>query len=331
MTLPSKDDLWRKVGDFISPIQTTILINQTVREALERIRQLKLTKKIFYFYVIDQENHLKGVVSTRSLLLSSPEKKIHEIYEEHIISISADHSLQEAMQILTEHRLLAVPVVDFDGRLLGIIDIQLYLDEAVDVVQARRSSTDLFQVMGLKLEERKGITVWQIYRSRMPWIFCNMIGGFACAIISRAFEVVLLKVIILAMFIPLVLTLSESISMQSMTYSLQLLHRPKISSRRVLYRVFTEWRMVLLLAITCGCIVGGVSLAWGQGWHPALSIGIGILFSVTISGTIGASIPLLLHMWKLDPKVAAGPVVLMFADVITTAIYLGLSTWWLLG
>ena len=88
--------------------------------------------------------------------------------------------------------------------------------------------------------------------------------------------------------------------------------------------------MVSLLALTSGVIVGGLSLLWGDGWRPPIAIGVGIIISVTISGAMGAAIPLILHSRNLDPKVAAGPVVLMFADVITTAIYLGLSTWWLL-
>nr|NGX38659.1 Magnesium transporter MgtE [Chlamydiota bacterium] len=317
------------VGEFISPVSSTVLFNQTVGEALIDIRKKNIEEKIFYFYVVDVYNHLKGVVSTRSLLLSPPQKKIHEVIDDHIISISADHSLKEAMKVLTNQRLLAIPVVDEENRLLGIIDIQLYLGEAVDVAKARRSSTDLFQVLGLRLEEGKRRSLWQSYKSRMPWIFCNMGGGFACAIISRVFEVVLLDVILLALFIPLVLTLSESISMQSMTYSLQLLNRPKISGRRILYRMFSEWRMVLMLALTCGIIVGCISLLWGGGFPPALAIAAGIIISVTFSGTVGAAIPLILHARKLDPKVAAGPVVLMFADVMTTAIYLGLATWWL--
>jgi len=325
----SRNDLHKKVGDFISPVQTTVKMDHTVEEALQEIRKHRVDEKIFYFYVVDEERHLKGVVSTRSLLLSPAKRRIHEIFDDHIIYISEDHTLREAMELLTSHRLLALPVVDKEERLLGIIDIQLYLEEAVDVAKAKRSSTDLFQVLGLSLEEGKTRSTWFSYKSRMPWIFCNMIGGIACAIISRVFELVLLEVILLAMFIPLVLTLSESISMQSMTYSLQIIHRPKISWRRILYRILTEWKMVFLLALTCGGIVGGLSLFWGEGYHPALAIAAGIILSVTISGVVGAAIPLLLHARKLDPKVAAGPVVLMFADVITTTIYLGLSTWWL--
>jgi len=325
----SQKNLQNKVGDFILPVSAIIRVDFTIGEALNAIRKQKITEKIFYFYVIDQEKHLKGVVSTRSLLLSPHEKKIHEILEDRIVSISASHTLKEAMEMLTEHRLLALPVVDEQNCLLGIVDIQLYLDEAIDVAKARRSSTDVFQVLGLSLEEGRAKSYWQIYKIRMPWIFCNMIGGIACAVISRVFEVVLLEVILLAMFIPLVLTLSESISMQSMSYSLQILHRPKISLKRIFYRIVSEWKMVFFLGITCGLIVGSLSLLWGDGWHPAVAIASGIIISVTITGTLGAAIPLILHAQKLDPKVAAGPVVLMFEDVITTAIYLGLATWWL--
>ena len=326
----SKNDLKRRVGEFISPVETIIEVHQTVEEALAYLRCHPISEKIFYFYAVDSDRKLKGVVSTRSLLLSAPDKKIHEILEEKIISISASHTLREAMETLTRHRLLALPVVDEENRLLGLIDVQLYLEEAVDVAKARHSNTDLFQVLGLKLEEGKRASTWLTYRTRMPWIFCNMIGGIACAVISRIFEAVLVQVILLAMFIPLVLSLSESISMQSMTYSLQLLNRPKISDRRRFYRVFNEWKMVFLLGLTCGCIVGGISLLWGDGIPPAIAIAIGIVLSITITGTIGAAIPLVLHARKLDPKVAAGPVVLMMADVITTIIYLGLSSWWLI-
>ncbi|MBS0630008.1 MAG: magnesium transporter [Verrucomicrobia bacterium] len=323
-------NLQQKVSDFISPVKTTLSVDHTVDDALAHIRKQQLDDQIFYLYVIDQQACLKGVVSTRNLLLSPAESKIEHILEDTIVSISSEHSLQQAKEILTQHRLLAVPVVDGQNRFLGVIDIQLYLGETVDINKAKTNSTDLFQLLGLHLEESKPRSTWLFYRTRMPWIFCNMVGGIACAIISRVYEMVLLEVILLAMFIPLVLTLSESISMQSMTYSLQLIHRPKVSFKRYMSQILSETKMVSLLALTSGLIVGGLSLLWREGWRPPIAIAAGIIISVTISGAIGAAMPLLLHARKLDPKVAAGPVVLMLADVITTTIYLGISTWWLL-
>jgi magnesium transporter len=141
---------------------------------------------------------------------------------------------------------------------------------------------------------------------------------------------VLGKVLILAMFIPLVLSLSESISMQSMTQSFQILRSQNISFKRVFLRIYSEVRTVALMSFTSGILVGVISLFWKTGFAASATIAVGIIVSVSLSAMIGSSIPLLLHLRRLDPKVASGPVVLTFADVITTSIYLSLATWWLL-
>ncbi len=163
----------------------------------------------------------------------------------------------------------------------------------------------------------------------MPWILCNVFSGVMCAIISRYFEVVLGRYLLLAFFIPLVLTLSESTSMMSMTQSLLFLRRPRFRWATAIPRGLQEWKLMLLIAITCGVLVGGLSLFWGEGILPSLAIGFGILFGVGLSVVFGIGLPVILNRLKLDPKVASGPVVLMIADMLTTAIYLGLATWWL--
>ncbi|MCB1107296.1 MAG: magnesium transporter [Chlamydiia bacterium] len=324
----TEKDLSRPLRQFIIPVRTTIHVEHTVEEALRYLRDKHITDEIIYIYVVDEERKLIGVVPTRRLLLTPPEVPIREIMGTHLISLRGDQTLQEAMEFLETHHLLALPVVDDHNHLLGVIDVGLYLEEKVDVATARRRS-DIFQMIGMYVEEGKRPTPLQGYRSRMPWIFCNMFGGFACAIISRVFELVLAKVLLLAMFIPLVLTLSESISMQSMTQSMQLLKGHRRWSY-TLGSLIREWQVVALLAISSGVIVGLASLLWGDGIGPGLTIMFGIMCSVYITATIGSAIPLILHARKWDPRVAAGPVVLMFADVLTTLIYLSLGTWWLL-
>lgn len=325
-----RSPLEKKVTEFLSPVKTILYQDQQVAEALERIRTQPIQEKIFYFYITDREQRLRGVVSTRSLLLAAPDAIIHSLKEEHLISLSSDQTLREAMETLSSHRLLAIPVVDKEERLLGVIDIQHYMQEAIDLRKSQKGAIDLFQMLGITLEEEKTASVWRSYRNRMPWIFCNMIGGIACAIISRVFELVLSQVLLLAFFIPLVLTLSESIAMQSMSYSLQLLHRPSLSIQQILKRILSDWRIVSLLGLSSGVIVGCLSLLWGEGVHPAFAIAAGISLSTLLSGAVGAAVPLVLHTKKLDPKVAAGPVVLTFADVITTTLYLSIATFWLL-
>lgn len=319
----------KPLRDFITPVRTTVHVEQTIEEALGFLREKHIDEEIIYIYVVDEERKLVGVVPTRKLLLSEPDTLISNVMDTTLVTLGSEQTLQEAMEFLESHRLLALPVVDENKHLLGVIHVGHYLDEKVDVANARRRN-DIFQMIGMVVEEGKRASVWSGYRSRMPWIFCNMFGGFACAVISRVFEIVLAKVLLLAMFIPLVLTLSESISMQSMTQSMQLLKRPTHHIRYLFQSLLREWQTVSILAVSSGIIVGAVSLFWGDGIMPALTITFGIMVSVVITASIGSTIPLILHARKWDPRVAAGPVVLMFADVLTTLIYLSLGTWWLL-
>ena len=325
----TEKDLNMPLRDFVVPVRTTIHVDHTIEEALRYLRNKHIDDEIIYIYVVDEERKLVGVVPTRRLLLDEPHTLITEIMSTHLISLRGDQTLQEAMEFLETHHLLALPVVDEKNHLLGLIDVGLYLEEKIDVASSRRR-TDIFQMIGMYVEEGKRMGPWKGYRSRMPWIFCNMFGGFACAIISRVYELVLADVLLLAMFIPLVLTLSESVSMQSMAQSMQLIKRKSRRWKYTIGSLIREWQIVALIAITSGFIVGFVSLLWGDGIGPGFTIMFGIMISVYITSMIGSAIPLILHARKWDPRVAAGPVVLMFADVLTTLIYLSLGTWWLI-
>lgn len=323
------NDLSRLVKDFVCPVHTTLHEDQTIEEALTSLRRRKVDDKIVYFYVVDDNGRLQGIVPTRQLLLKEPFQTIKEIMGHSVMRLTEEQSLEEAMELLSTHQLLALPVVDEEQRLKGVIDVQIYLDESFDIADKRHSS-DVFQILGLTLEMGKSKSPWKSYRIRMPWILCNMAGGIACAVISFFYQEVLSKVLLLAMFIPLILTLSESITMQSMTQSLHLVREPNITWRGIFNRIFIEGKMVIWLALTCGVAVGIISLFWGGGIGPSTTIATALFVSISLSASVGASVPLLLHSRSLDPKVASGPVVLMFADVITTTLYLSLATWWLL-
>jgi magnesium transporter len=322
-------DLYKKVADFIDPLGVCLHANSTVEGTLIELRKTEIADKISYLYVVDDEHKLVGIVPTRRLLFCKPEQKIQDIMDFSVIRIKNDQTLKDAMEIFANHNLLALPVVDKDNKLLGTIDVQMYMEESFDVADAQHRR-DIFQLIGITIEEKKKFSLWKQYRLRMPWLFCNIFAGIICAIISRINEAVLAKFLLLAMFIPLVLTLSESTSMQSMTQSLQFLRRPRFSWKIALSMAFKEWQVMLLIALSCGFLVGGVSLFWGDGLIASLTISIGILIGVTTSISFGIMMPIVLHTTRLDPKVASGPVVLMFADVITTLIYLSIASWWLL-
>ncbi len=321
--------LSKSIGEFTAHVETVISIDATVEEALDALRKKTISQKIIYFYAVDHGGELRGVVSTRQLLLSDPKSKISEIIQGKLIKLKATQTVKEALEAFDKHSFLALPVVDLEGKLLGALDIQDVTKEHVDLADMNNRAA-VFQMIGLTLEDGRKVTLRKSYRLRMPWLLCNVFSGLVCALISRMYEVVLAKMLLLAFFIPLVLTLSESTCMQSMAQSLHFLRRPRFSWKMVWTKGFREWQLTVLLAISSGVLVGALSLLWKEGLWPSITIGLGITCSIIICSVFGILLPIVFHRIKLDPKVASGPVVLMIADMLTTALYLSLATWWLL-
>jgi magnesium transporter len=324
-----EQNLDRLVKDCITPVEFFVRGDQTIKTNLQDLQGKHVEQKIIYFYVVDNEHKLLGIVPTRKMLLSPPQTLIKDIMDHSVIKAHQKQTLLDVIEIMEKNRLLAVPVVDDNGKLCGMIDVQTYMEGTFNIADTRHR-LDVFQFIGLTLEEGKKFSIFEGYKLRMPWIFCNMVGGLLCAIISRYNEDVLSRVLILAFFIPLVLTLSESISMQSMTQSLQYVKQSKTTFKYLYLKAIKEWKTVSIISLTAGTVIGSLSLLWGDGLMPSFVIGFGIFSSVMISSFFGTLIPIILHSRQLDPKVASGPVVLTLADVLTTLIYLSLASWWLL-
>jgi len=301
-----------------------------VGEALSGLRGRSIDHTIIYFYVLDSNDRLVGVIPTRRLLLSKPGERVSEIMHRQIISISETATLELAMEMFAMHRLLALPVVDSENRLQGIIDVKLYAEEAGDLAEAHRQD-DLFQLIGLRLEAMRKLSAWRAFAIRMPWLTCNLIGGVSCAIIAWLFDEALAAALVIAMFIPLVLTLAESIAMQSMTLSLPLVHGRTVNWGALGRRLGAEWPVAALLGLCCGGVVAAASLIWSPTGGPAWVLAFSVVTAMLLAATFGVVVPALLHRFKLDPRVAAGPVVLMLTDIAATAVYLGLGAWWLVG
>jgi magnesium transporter len=318
-------DLQQSVIEVMSAVQTAISVEGTVGEALEDLRSRRINHPVLYIYVIDAEDRLLGVAPTRALLLARPETPIREIMQTRCVTIGVHESVGDALMAFAMYRLLAIPVVDDDGRLLGAVDVQIYADETFELAESQRVS-QLFQMMGVSVREARDRSPWRGYRSRMPWLVWNLLGGTACALIAKAFDATLAEFLVLAMFIPLVLTLSESVAMQSMTLVLEVLHGTEIRWRLVRRRLLVETGTASLLGLTCGLVVGATSLLFGG------SIGVGLVLLASISSGMvlaaatGALVPTCLHALRLDPRIAAGPLALTITDVTATTIYLALAT-----
>jgi magnesium transporter len=299
---------------------------QTVGDALTYLREHPPQGRIIYFYVVDVDGRLQGVVPTRRLLLSRPETIIDDLMVRQVVTLPAAATVLEACEFFIQYRLLAFPVVDRRGQLLGVVDMELYTDEVTNLGEAVLRD-DLFQTIGVHSTDGRPGSPLSAFRRRFPWLGCNLAAGILAAFLSGVYEQELTRVVALAFFIPVVLNLAESVSSQSVSLSLQALRGQLPTWRSVFPQVRDELLTGLLLGLGSGAAVALVALAWlGQGKVALCLLG-GITGGVTGSAVFGLAMPIVLRLLRLEPRVAAGPVALAAADVVTILLYLNLARW----
>lgn len=298
--------------------------SQTVAEAMEHIRSLRLPERIVYFYVVDGQGRLCGVVPTRRLLMSPLAASIRSLMIGEVVTLPDTATLRDASEAFLRHRFLALPLVDPAGRLVGVTDVTLFHGRAAEMVQ-RRTEEDIFQLIGIQLARARKASAWEGFRGRFPWLLTNIAGGLLCALLSSRYEAFLDAFLVLALFIPVVLTLSESVSIQSMTITLQALHGAPPDRRGVSTALLREGLTATLLGAGSGALVGAVAWAWKGDFPVAVAIFGSITLSMLTSCLLGVVLPLAVRALRRDPRIAAGPIVLAMADIATLLFYFNLS------
>ena len=294
----------------------------TVNEALGRIRASANDNEIQYLYVVDEGNRLVGVVPGRNLLAADPERTVREVMIDDVVAIPDWATVLIASEYFATRRLLAFPVVNGKGELLGVVDVGLFTNDVIDL--ARQTYDDIFQLIGVHGTAQR--STWMAFRDRFPWLMANIVGGLLAAFIASRFEHLLQEVVVLALFIPIVLALGESVSMQALTLTLQNLTDGPILLKRLFGALWKEFKTASLLGLGCGAVVGLVVLLWRGQIAVAATIFLAITLSMVVACLLGVAFPMVLHAIKADPKIAAGPVVLAAADVATLLFYFGLGT-----
>lgn len=296
----------------------------TVSEALEEVRKTELSSRIIYFYVVDEEDRLCGIVPTRRLLLGQPESSIADLMVTKLITLPETATLGDACEFFIIHRLLALPITSDSGRLLAIIDVERYTDEMSELAY-RDEYNDVFQLIGVHLAAVREASPLAVFGNRFPWLLCNIGGGLACAALAGLYQEILDNVVVLALFIPVVLALAESVSIQSLTLTLQRLHG-RFTWGDMFRTLLRELPVGLLLGAGCGLLVGGAAWAWQGLPVVAGVILLSILISVTNATLLGLMVPSVLRAAQRDPKLASGPITLAATDLATLFCYLGLAT-----
>ncbi|HNU73343.1 MAG: Magnesium transporter MgtE [Deltaproteobacteria bacterium ADurb.BinA179] len=296
----------------------------TVEEALKAIRKEELGEKIVYFYVVDKNDVLVGVLPTRRLLGAQPDQKLSDIMVSNVVALPATSTVLDACELFVIHKFLAFPVVDEKHRIVGIVDVGFFTDEVFDIAE-KEHLNELFETIGFHVSQVRDATTVKAFRFRFPWLMATITGGTVAAFLAGAFEMTIAKSIILAFFLTLVLGLGESVATQSMAVTIQKLRHARPTLGWYLRMFVHEIGTALMLGAASGFLVAVVILFWKGALITAFSVGVSILLAICSACLLGLSIPTLLHKFDLDPKISSGPVTLALADIFTLLFYFGVA------
>jgi magnesium transporter len=302
----------------------------TVGEALERIRREGVGERVIYFYAIDEQERLVGVVPTRRLLTASLETPLRQIMVARVAAIPATATVLDACEFFVLYKFLAFPIVDEQRRVVGIIDANLFAEEILEAGDSEsrkvgrpipQVSPEFFEALGFHIEQIRGASPWRVFRFRFPWLLVTVTGGTLSAILARFFEPTLARSLVLAFFLTMVLALNESVSMQSMSATIHALRSVSVTTRWLATAFRREVSTAILLGMACGCVVSAIVWFWRNDFAGAFVIGGSIALSLVTACALGLGVPSLLHRFKLDLRIAAGPVTLALADFVALVIY----------
>jgi len=281
---------------------------------------------IFYFYVVDEKDRLVGVIPARRLLTGQLEQRLWDVMVKQVVAIPHTATVLETCEYFVMHKFLAFPVVDEQRRIVGVVDVNLFTEEAFDIAERERIDA-VFETIGLKISEVSGASSLRAFRFRFPWLLSTITSGTFCAFLASMYELTLAKTLALAFFIVLVLGLAESVSIQSMTVAIQSLRSMQPTFRWYVGAFRREMGTALLLGGACGAVVGLIVWIWRGTGLEAMAIGTSILLSLCAACFFGLSVPAFLHAVKLEVKIAAGPITLALTDVLTLLFYLTMAVY----
>lgn len=297
----------------------------TAQEAIEHLRQSKdvNVESLSYIYVVDEENRLLGVTSLKSLIMAKPDLALAEFMNSNPIKVKVDVDQEEVAQLVATYDLLAIPVVEEDNHLVGIVTV----DDAVDVIE-EEVTEDIYKMAGTSAEYEVRDSTFKVALNRLPWLLVCLLGGvFVSGGVIRHFKATIDSILPLVFFVPVIMAMGGNVGIQSSTIIIRSLATGEVKPGRAQKVVLKEVGVGLVMGIVCGLLAGVVAPLFKMGGtNLGIIVGGSMFVALTVATSIGTFFPIFLKRLNVDPAVAAGPFVTMATDFTGLLIYLGLST-----
>jgi magnesium transporter len=295
--------------------------NVTAGEAIEKIRSLAKTRyPTSYAYVIDDKDHLVGVMNMHDLMLASPEQSLQEIMRKDVFSIHCFVSREDAANELSKRRYFAAPVVDSENRILGIIKAEQLIQGIQD-----EATEDLQKMFGVGGDERVFSSIWFSMKKRLPWLHVNLATAFLAAAVVALFEDIIAKITVLAIFMPVVAGQGGNAGAQSLAIVMRGLVMREIPNKKIWGLIFKESWLGIINGAVIGTITAVVAWAWNGNPFLGLVIGLGMLVNLFFAGLSGASIPIAMKLVGLDPAQSSSIILTTVTDVVGFFAFLGFA------
>ncbi len=309
-------------GGIMAKELVTVNENWNVATCLKEIgKQAEEVDEIFYIYVIDDDDKLKGILSLKKLILNHVNTKIISIYDTDVKKVTTDTRQEEVAEIMDKYDLVAIPVVDHIGRLKG----RITFDDVIDFVR-EEAEKDYQMVSGITGDVEPGDKVLEVLRARFPWLLIGLLGGILGAVVLGSHEDSLSKVTELAFFIPLIAAMAGNVGVQSSSIVVQSIASGVKDIETPFRKLIKEVSVAFLTASIFALLIFTYNYFVSGNMNLTFSVSISLFIVIMFASLFGTVIPLILNRFKIDPALATGPFITTMNDIFGLMIYLMISS-----
>lgn len=313
----SEDTAGGLMGKEIVDVNLELKIEDAIAEIRKQAEEID---KVYYVYVVDDDGILKGALSLRRLILAHPEQKVKDIQVSDIVKVKADMPAEEVANLSDKYDLVALPVVDTIGRLLG----QITFDDLVDIMR-EEAEKDYQMMTGISEDIEQSDSIWVQTRARLPWLLIGLIGGVFGSRVIGFFEIELAQNASMAFFIPLIAGMGGNVGVQSSSIVVQGLAGNSVSYDSTFKKILKELSVASINAIVLSSLVFSYNYFFSDSFALTVSVSTALFIVIIFASIFGTFIPLLLNYLKIDPALATGPFITTTNDIVGLLIYLSIG------
>ncbi len=308
-------------GGIMIPQFFALSENTTVQQAIKALQKAKDVEMVFYIYVTDDKGRLVGVLSIRQLLLVPPRKQLKDIMVRDVISVTTDMDQEEVARRVARYNILAIPVVDKENKLVGIITV----DDIIDVIKDE-ATEDIYKMAGLNIDERALDPTFSSIRRRLPWLYINLLTAILAASVVGLFTNTIQTFAILAAYMPIVAGMGGNAATQTLTVIIRGMALGELTFGNTMKALLKESSAGLINGIATGAAMGVIAYLWNGNYMLGVVVCLAMIINMFVAGLTGTLIPVILRAFKIDPAVASTVVVTTFTDVVGFFSFLGIAT-----